>query len=137
MAISLSSTSSSGAINVNGVDVITSDASGDVSLRKDGGLLTLEEVSGLQALGVGQTWQNVKASRASGVTYTNTTGRPIYVVITATNATSSLLITIDGAARYAATDGTANISLNISAVIPNGSTYSINSASISYWSELR
>jgi len=30
-------------------------------------------------LGVGQTWQDVTASRTSGVTYTNTTGKPIQV----------------------------------------------------------
>ena len=34
-----------------------------------------------QAFGVGQTWQDVTASRALGVTYTNTTGKPIYVIV--------------------------------------------------------
>lgn len=32
-------------------------------------------------IGVGQTWQNVTASRAFGVTYTNTTGKPIVLMI--------------------------------------------------------
>ena len=33
-----------------------------------------------QAFGVGQTWQNLTSSRASNVTYTNTTGKPIQTV---------------------------------------------------------
>ena len=33
-----------------------------------------------QVIGVGQTWQDVTASRALGVTYTNTTGKPIHVI---------------------------------------------------------
>ena len=31
--------------------------------------------------GVDQTWRDVKSSRALGVTYTNTTGKPIYVIV--------------------------------------------------------
>ena len=30
-------------------------------------------------LGVGQTWQDLSGSRSTGVTYTNTTGKPIMV----------------------------------------------------------
>ena len=36
-----------------------------------------------QAFGVGQTWQDVSWSRSKDVTYTNTTGKPINVVVTA------------------------------------------------------
>lgn len=32
-------------------------------------------------LGVGQTWQDVRTSRAANTTYTNTTGRPIVVTL--------------------------------------------------------
>ena len=35
------------------------------------------------SLGVGQTWQNVTSSRALGTTYTNSTGKPIQVSVTA------------------------------------------------------
>ena len=34
-----------------------------------------------QAIGVGQTWQNVASSRSNNTVYQNTTGRPIQVVI--------------------------------------------------------
>lgn len=37
--------------------------------------------AGGKSIGVGQTWQNVTAERHTGVTYTNTTGRPIAVHI--------------------------------------------------------
>ena len=34
-----------------------------------------------QSLGVGQTWQNLTASRAVGTTYLNNTGKPIYIFL--------------------------------------------------------
>ena len=34
-----------------------------------------------QAFGVGQSWQDVKSERSLGTTYTNTTGKPIYVIV--------------------------------------------------------
>ena len=34
-----------------------------------------------QAFGVGQNWMNVKSERSLGTTYTNTTGKPIYVIV--------------------------------------------------------
>lgn len=37
--------------------------------------------AGGKSIGVGQTWQNVTAERHTGVTYTNTTGRPIAIHI--------------------------------------------------------
>jgi len=39
-----------------------------------------QEISA-QGIGVGQTWQDMTASRAHGVTYTNSTGKPITAVI--------------------------------------------------------
>ncbi len=32
-------------------------------------------------IGIGQTWQDLTASRTIGVTYTNTTGKPIFVAL--------------------------------------------------------
>ena len=34
-----------------------------------------------QAFGVGQNWMDVKSERSLGTTYTNTTGKPIYVIV--------------------------------------------------------
>lgn len=38
---------------------------------------SLEGYSDNNSIGVNQTWQDVTASRTIGVTYTNTTGKPI------------------------------------------------------------
>jgi len=92
------------------------------------------------SLGVGQTWQNVKASRALSTTYTNSTGSPIEVsvaIISAFNGAISLIV--DGIYVGYATNQFGDRALygTLSAVIPNGSTYSAGGASVQYWSELR
>ncbi len=99
-------------------------------------------------LGWGQTWQNVAASRALSTTYTNSTGRPILVsaAVTWGNASVTLTLTIDGIVvqKFAGNpDSTDGITFSVSAVIPNGSTYSVTQTSnagggtIEYWAELR
>lgn len=96
-------------------------------------------------LGRGQTWQDVKASRAFGVTYTNSTGRPIEILVRATRAgvdTSSLNISINGGASFTFASGTNSNGGNTCAgsiIIPNGHTYSVTSADsvLAAWHELR
>jgi len=93
------------------------------------------------SLGVGQTWQNVKASRALSTTYTNSTGSPIEVSVAIISATaqSAISLTVDGIVVGYATNQFGDRALygTFSAVIPNGSTYSASGASVQYWSELR
>lgn len=95
-------------------------------------------------IGVGQTWKNVLASRSSGVTYTNTTGRPIMVIVGAgdtSNQSPTLTVVVDGitiiSGVYDAATGGGNIS--VSFIVPAGSTYSatITVTTISHWVELR
>jgi hypothetical protein len=95
-------------------------------------------------LGVGQTWTNVAASRAVDVTYTNSTGRPIQVLVTPT-AIQGLISTFSVNGSVVATvqitpnaggGGTAPFSV----IIPNGITYSLNNGqntTIGSWWELR
>lgn len=99
--------------------------------------------------GVGQTWQDVSGSRAELTTYTNSTGRPIMILVagrTAVTVDSYAVtrLTIDGVERVSstATSRGSNISSCISAIIPNGSTYMVEietsaASQISHWSELR
>lgn len=79
-------------------------------------------------LGVGQTWQNVTASRVSGQTYTNNTGRPIQLYIVTGTAGSRIQI------------GSASLSTHgsslVQPVIPNGVSYNYSGA-FSEWWELR
>ena len=91
----------------------------------------------------GQSWQDVSASRAIGTTYTNSTGRPIEIFIARTNASqfTQFYLTINGGSainvwRNPMPTGTGGF-YAFSAVIPNGSTYSVTGGSISRWYELR
>jgi hypothetical protein len=103
------------------------------------------------SIGVSQTWQDVKSSRAIGSTYTNSTGRPIMVIVTGqnsgTSSSSRLSFTVAGvtvgATTLAESNGTAwNSVLNpITFIVPDGETYSatqsIGTSTIFTWVELR
>ncbi len=91
-------------------------------------------------LGVGQTWQDVTASRALGVTYTNTTGKPIIFAVTSGNnafghTQSTFVNGVDLGAHSTA------IGVNLSfAVVPAGATYMTivdGGATLMKWTELR
>lgn len=84
-------------------------------------------------LGVGQTWQNV--SRSLGSTYTNNTGRPIQISIFASGSSGSALALIIDGLELLRTNQSATI--HVTAVIPNGSSYTMTGAILSNWSELR
>lgn len=106
-------------------------------LRSDGTNVVRSAASGL---GVGQTWQDVAASRSVGVTYTNTTGKPIEVAATiVSNQNDNLTMSVDGIARireYMTAGQTHSINL----IIPSGSSYTVSifgTPTITYWSELR
>ena len=92
------------------------------------------------SLGVGQTWQNVKASRALATTYTNSTGSPIEVSVAIVSAFSGAIsLTVNGiVVGYTANQfGDRSLTDTLSAVVPDGVTYSASGASIQYWAELR
>ena len=94
-------------------------------------------------LGVGQTWQDVTASRAAGVTYTNSAGRPIFVIVTGRDQSSGGRAYVDGLSVGGFTQSsTGTVLSTISFIVPDGSTYSVSSGvSITgadkQWVELR
>ncbi|GKT12943.1 MAG: hypothetical protein ISEC1_P1935 [Thiomicrorhabdus sp.] len=104
-----------------------------------------EHVSGLFAIGVGQTWQNVVDSRAIDITYTNTSGRPILVAVhvfdnRGVDYTSSFQLNIGGVflGNFESYRGGASGWF----VVPDGATYSVGSLDVGYdyisaWSELK
>jgi len=73
------------------------------------------------ALGWGQTWTDVKASRALSTTYTNSTGRPIFVSVSVAwgNTDATVTLTVGGviAQKQAGNPDSSNISLAVSAVV--------------------
>jgi hypothetical protein len=112
-----------------------------LSLPDSTGTVATQDYVGTQALGVGQTWQNVTGSRALGTTYTNSTGRPISVNIVASrsNAAGTLGITVAGVSTGDLAIAQA-VQGFVSAVVPNGATYLISGSTlttINAWVELR
>lgn len=104
-----------------------------------------QALTSMQSLGYGQTYQDVTASRASGTTYYNTTGRPIFVFITAQAAggnTTYLTPTIGGVAQLSGNTYCASASYGVQQqfIVPVGQSYLItaqNIGSINRWLELR
>lgn len=95
-------------------------------------------------LGVGQTWQDLTASRTAGTTYTNSTGKPIYVSVTQNQGNSaSATLTVNGIiVSYSAdknTNNTTGLGMFVCAIVPAGVTYVYNqtASTISVWAELR
>ena len=97
-------------------------------------------LSALSEIGVGQTWQDVSGSRSDGVTYTNSTGKPINLFLVIEEGSGSgFTFSIDG---ISLTYGNLNYLQNesISLVIPNGVQYGnlqLNGNNIRHWLELR
>lgn len=104
--------------------------------------LGYQRANGTALVGVGQTWQDVTGSRAIGVTYTNTTGRPIQILVLAGGQlNTNKSITLNGVSLgmwNLSGSGSASNS-SVSAVIPEGGTYLIGgtAAGLVSWSELR
>ena len=99
-------------------------------------------VSGSSPLGVGQTWQDVFASRAIGTTYTNSTGKPIQVSIwySLVGAATDLTFTISGVIVSKGGNNANGVGINWNNmhVIPNGGTYVVTgTGTLGGWSELR
>jgi microcystin-dependent protein len=105
-------------------------------------------------IGYGQTWQNLTSSRSLGVTYTNSTGRPIQVIIsvqiTQTNiGLQGVRLTVGGVivAQNGVQDGQGPPNKDViplSAIVPAGNTYSATIygtgpalITIMNWAELR
>lgn len=102
------------------------------------GLAAFVAAGGGGGLGYGQTWQNVTGSRAKSTTYTNTTGRPIFVHVQKTPAMNTLTLTVDALAVSRFGGYGIEAEAAVTAIVPNGSTYIVGgTGSIAYWVELR
>lgn len=106
-----------------------------------------QAMAALGSLGFGQSWSNVTGSRVLGTTYTNTTGKPIMVVISCTASTAvstTVSISINGVSTGVGTTGPASIGLFASpppVIVPHGYTYAAalvgGTPTLNTWSELR
>ena len=87
-------------------------------------------------IGVGQTWQDMSATRTVGTTYTNSTGKPIQAMITlGSNSSYNVQLLLGGTFTEVFT-GSGNARLVFQGIIPDGVSYRANGAYVS-WFELR
>jgi len=85
-----------------------------------------QALAAMSSIGYGQTWQNVTGSRSTGVTYYNTTGKPIILSINYTHNSGTLTITINGSVVPVVSGGsTSSPAHNIQIMIPVGASYLI------------
>ncbi|MDY0898224.1 phage tail protein [Pseudomonas fluorescens] len=95
------------------------------------------------ALGIGQTWQDVTASRAWATTYTNNTGKPIQVSVAARDPSAgnfSIALYV-GSLKVSECYLGASTQATASAIVPAGATYRVErqdtNDTITGWMELR
>ena len=88
------------------------------------------------SIGVGQTWQNVVASRAANTTYQNTTGKPIMVNCRSSATTSAFRVSSDNITFVDAVGGG---EASKSAIVPNNIYYRLynDNNNLQDWAELR
>jgi hypothetical protein len=89
------------------------------------------------SIGWGQTWQDVTASRNMGTSYTNSTGKPIFLSFESDSTTGTTVATVNGvvAARAFATAGVTAAQIYL--IIPPSATYVLTGGNKLYWAELR
>jgi hypothetical protein len=93
------------------------------------------------SLGSGQTWSNLTASRASGTTYTNSTGKPIMVTVCTDMGTNQRIEANVGGVKIVDMGGSTiygDMGLNVF-IVPNSTTYVVTATygTIQIWAELR
>jgi hypothetical protein len=120
--------------------IISGDTSGAITVSAPAvagtNTATLPAATGeLSMLGTStQTWQTftVGTQRISGTTYTNSTGKPICVVVTIGGGTAAFVID-----AVSIVPSTSTTQVPMTFIVPTGSTYSCTNASIQAWKELR
>ena len=98
-----------------------------------------------KGIGIGQTWQDVLAQRRGEVLYTNTTGRPIMVSITADSSSAAInrVALYVGDVRLARFENVNGLATQLCAIVPDKKTYQLKSeinasiVGIMDWVELR
>ena len=100
-----------------------------------------QALAALSSLGYGQTYQVFNSStRASGTTYYNTTGKPIYVAVSSeTTGYANANFTINGVSMMTVYGGSAGASnsADLFFTVPPGASYSASLSVWAYWVELR
>jgi hypothetical protein len=128
------------AINSGGIGLTTVGNAGQV-LTSTG---SAAEWQTAPTIGVGQSWQNLTSSRSLGVTYTNSTGKPIMVMVHCQGNTPNgmgFIITVNGVIAAEGRSDASGYGPGLSVIVPAGATYSstinLYSGVLARWTELR
>ena len=131
-----------GIINEAGLfnNTLTSTATNQALTAAQGKVLQDNKLNTTSAFGIGQTYQDVSASRTASTVYTNSTGKPILVcfsIVSTNGATVTAYVGSVQVARIVNNSQYLNLS-TMSFVVPAGGTYYISgNVSGSNWVELR
>lgn len=126
-------TPASSSTTVAGIVELSTDA--EAQAGTDSTRAVTPDNLGATVIGIGQTWQDVSASRAVNTDYTNNTGRPIQVCAAFSNG-ATRQFTVDGidVGYIAGADAAGTVQV----IVPNGSVYRLDgTGTILIWSELR
>lgn len=99
-----------------------------------------QALAAMSSLGYGQTQQDVSGSRALSTTYYNTTGKPIFIGVSAASSSgSSMQINVNGVVSSIGTVSAAGGRSGTTAIVPPGASYQalITGGSSLLWYELR
>lgn len=116
------------------------DADAILQSQIDTSVTDINFLANNHGIGYAQTWQNVSASRGANITYTNSTGKPIFVSLTVTDSGSSDDSTfyIDSIIVARSGDLSGGDTFVVGVVVPNNSTYLLSTLNPVYsWAELR
>jgi len=106
-------------------NLLTSNGSAWISLANSG-----------SGIGTGQTWQS--PSRSFGVTYTNTTGKPIFLIVSGYAYSGSIVVTIDGTGLVGSAGLSGQTTSDWFGIVQSGSSYSVTWPGLfGHWNELR
>jgi hypothetical protein len=128
-------------VQVGGTARLSGDSTRTYSVAA--GVAATDAVNFGQAFGLGQTWQDMTASRALATTYTNSTSKPISVAVTMVSTGGGNPQLTIGGVLMKGPAMSANLQACIIGEVPPGATYSANNpvatASIvaNGWLELR
>lgn len=90
------------------------------------------------AVGVGQSWQDLTASRNKSIPYTNSTGRPITVSVIRAKGAGSIALSISSIVMQKNEGNDLDSQGTVSGIVPSGEIYMVTgSSAIESWLELR
>ena len=89
-------------------------------------------------LGIGQTWQDVTASRTNSTSYQNLTARPIMVSVKTSNTATAFQVSTNNSTWVEVGANSGSTIGSLSFIVPPNHYYRFNGAgTISNWAELR